>query len=396
MALLKLQQSWAKSGCRPRGHRCAACHGGYLAGAAAQDDVEHAPSPLQPPQSSQQLRHKTNCDFYNNGSTGTVCQRIYCVHFCRNCVNMKNLVSPRNRHVGLLIESSRAYGRGLLRGIARYIRTHRHWTVSVQVRGTEDPPPPWLKNWKGDGFLVRVHDRDMERAILRSGLPALDLRGDLGSRIPLFRSNDQAPHAWRSSISLNAAFGVSPIVATAAPPIPNDACSFSALLRDAGLDCHTYQSPRPLGDTGLSLREQQARLFETELFHWLRQLPRPIGVMASNDIAGSRSQRLPRAGHRRPRGGRRPRRRQRRAALRALQPAPSSVDPDTERIGYRAAELLDRMMSGSTAPPPETLLEPSGVVGASPPTCWPSRTPTSPPPSASSGSTPARESTSAT
>src|SRR5437763_16329642 len=83
----------------------------------------------------------------------------------------------RMRRVAVLIESSRAYGRGLLRGVARYNREHGHWSVYIQPHGLDDPPPPWLKRWRGDGILVRIGDRRMLRAVLGSGLPTVDLRG---------------------------------------------------------------------------------------------------------------------------------------------------------------------------------------------------------------------------
>lgn len=40
----------------------------------------------------------------------------------------------------------------------------------------------------------------------------------------------------------------------------------------------------------------------------------------------------------------------------------SSVDTDAERVGYRAAEVLDGMMRGGPAPPALTLVPPRGVV----------------------------------
>src|SRR4051812_36563 len=87
------------------------------------------------------------------------------------------------RRVAVLIESSRAYGRGLLRGVARYNREHGHWSVYLQPHGLDHPPPPWLKRWRGDGILVRIGDRRMLRAVLATGMPTVDLRGvvpDLG------------------------------------------------------------------------------------------------------------------------------------------------------------------------------------------------------------------------
>jgi len=195
-------------------------------------------------------------------------------------------------------------------------------------------------------------------------MPALDLRGDLDSRIPLFRSNDEVVARLAFEHLVERGFRCLAYCGYGGATYSERRLQFfRCCCADAGLDCHTYQSLRPLGDTGLSLREQQARLFETELFHWLRQLPRPIGVMASNDMRGQQV-----LNGCRELGIAVP---EEIAVLgvdndellcELSNPPLSSVDPDTGHIGYRAAELLDRMMDGSAAPPPETLLAPRGVV----------------------------------
>src|ERR1700710_2901701 len=85
--------------------------------------------------------------------------------------------------VALIIESSRAYGRGLLQGIARYIREHGTWSIFHQERRASDPPPAWLKEWRGDGIIARVEAYKLASAIRALGVPAVDVRGllfDLG------------------------------------------------------------------------------------------------------------------------------------------------------------------------------------------------------------------------
>ncbi len=51
---------------------------------------------------------------------------------------------PTMRSVALLIETSRAYGRGLVRGAARYNREHGQWLTYFQPHGLDDPLPEWL------------------------------------------------------------------------------------------------------------------------------------------------------------------------------------------------------------------------------------------------------------
>src|SRR5207244_3176498 len=59
------------------------------------------------------------------------------------------------RHVALLIESSGSYGRGLLAGIARYNRQHGGWSTYFRPQSLSDGPPQWLRDWRGDGILIR-------------------------------------------------------------------------------------------------------------------------------------------------------------------------------------------------------------------------------------------------
>ena len=45
------------------------------------------------------------------------------------------------RKVALLIETSNAYARGLLRGVVTYIREHRPWSLYLAEHGRGDKPP---------------------------------------------------------------------------------------------------------------------------------------------------------------------------------------------------------------------------------------------------------------
>ncbi len=83
---------------------------------------------------------------------------------------------PATRHVALLIEATHAYARGLLHGVAQYTHERGHWTVYFELHSLEDPPPKWLKNWKGDGMLARIGSRRMARAVLDAGVPVVELR----------------------------------------------------------------------------------------------------------------------------------------------------------------------------------------------------------------------------
>jgi hypothetical protein len=49
--------------------------------------------------------------------------------------------------VAILIEASLAYGRGLLRGVARYVHTFGPWLVYFGLPGHDAFPPSWLEGW---------------------------------------------------------------------------------------------------------------------------------------------------------------------------------------------------------------------------------------------------------
>src|SRR3954469_2831865 len=83
------------------------------------------------------------------------------------------------RHVALLIETSGSYGRGLLRGVARYNRERGHWSTYFQPHGLGAAPPEWLNTWKGDGILARIDNRALGEMLRATRVPVVTLRGNL-------------------------------------------------------------------------------------------------------------------------------------------------------------------------------------------------------------------------
>ena len=81
----------------------------------------------------------------------------------------------RRPNVALLIETSNAYARGLLRGIRAYIHEHRSWSIYVGEQRRGEPAPLWLKRWHGDGIIARIESEAIAEAVVSSGLPAIDV-----------------------------------------------------------------------------------------------------------------------------------------------------------------------------------------------------------------------------
>ena len=268
-------------------------------------------------------------------------------------------IKQRPPHVALLIETSLAYGRGLLRGVARYVREQGPWSVYFRPQGLDAPPPPWLGKWRGQGILARIDNRRMARAVLRTGLPVVDVRNAItGLELPGIGPDNRkiAQLVFRQFLDI----GLRQFAFCAAPHGENRfldarADSFRQQVEAAGYPCAVY-----LPCDGRQAGWEQG---QSHLARWLKRLPKPVGIMACDDDRGL--QILD-------------------ACLRAEIQAPdqvavigvnndehlcglsnpplSSIDVNPERIGYEAAALLDQLMAGGKSPKEVIELPPRGLV----------------------------------
>jgi LacI family transcriptional regulator len=262
------------------------------------------------------------------------------------------------RHVALLIETSGSYGRALLRGVARYNRERGNWSTYFQPHGLGAAPPQWLKTWEGDGVLARVENKQMADSLRKTGVPVVNLRGtDPGLKFP-YVGLDHAKIARLAATHLMERgikhFGFCGKARGIHPGLDLRCDEFERAVGEAGFTCSEF--PARAGDVDWEL--EQARIAA-----WIQTLPRPVGVMACNDERGLQLlDACRRAGARVPDDV---------AVIGADDdehlcelsiPPMTSVDVNGEQIGYAAAELLDKLMSGRKAPPTPTLLAPRGIV----------------------------------
>ena len=272
---------------------------------------------------------------------------------------------PARPRVALLIESSRAYGRGLLLGVARYVREHGPWSIFLQERSLGDACPGWLRSWEGDGVIARVEDRAMAQAILKLGVPAVDLRHLLPDlAMPTVRTDEEAVGRLAAEHLLERGFRQFAFCGfDGADYSDRRRAIFERRIAEAGLPCHLFADPQRLRKGGTLEYEEHGLRYEEHVTHWLRSLPKPVGLMACNDIRGQQVL----------------------AACRSLglavpdevavvgvdndevlcelsDPPLSSISQNTERIGYDAAALLDRLMAGQKPPKVPIVVKPLGMV----------------------------------
>jgi LacI family transcriptional regulator len=265
-------------------------------------------------------------------------------------------------HIALLIETSREYGRGLLRGVARYHQEHGPWSIYFEPHGLNERPPSWLKDWRGDGIIARIDDRRTADLILATGLPAVDVRGAVDDLpIPFVGLDNRMiarlgfEHLQQCGLT-NFAFCGTP---RGENPNQDWRCDlFVELVEKAGGECQVYLgSHRRRGTISWETEQQQ-------IVRWLKGLRKPVGVMTCHDDRGHQTlDACRRAGLRVPED----------VAVIGVDndthlcnlctPPLTSIDVNPSRIGYEAAALLGRLMHGEPRPRHPVLLgPPRGVV----------------------------------
>ncbi len=264
------------------------------------------------------------------------------------------------RHVALLVETSRAYGRGLINGVARYNREHASWSIYFQPQGLDDPPPRWLKNWRGDGIIARIDNPRMAKAVLATKAPVVNLRGTMPElNVPFIGANNEAVARMgadhlreRGLIS----FGFCGLARGVHPGFDRRANHFQRLVEEAGHRCSVFSARRR--HRVASWEEEQ-----DELASWIESLPRPIGIMTCNDDRGMQVlDACRRLGVMVPD----------QVAVLGVDndnylcglsiPPLSSIDINSEEIGYQAAKMLERMMAGKKISKVLPEVSPRGVV----------------------------------
>ena len=195
----------------------------------------------------------------------------------------------RKKHVvALIVESSTNYGRQLLRGVLRFKKTQSNWSVFLEQRDLKAGPPSWLPDWTGDGIICRSTTPEIAAVIRRRKIPFIELtdRRDEMLEFVTLRSDDAAIGRLGAEHLLERGFrnfGFGGFHAEAWSD--RRQASFVEQLEQKGLSCSIFKS----GWYGSSQGKASARTLENDqrrLGDWIESLPKPVGIMACNDICG--------------------------------------------------------------------------------------------------------------
>ena len=277
----------------------------------------------------------------------------------------RTVALPRRRQVAVLVDFSRSYGRGLLSGVAKFVREHHEWSVQSEEWRWTDATPAWFRNWKGDGAIAWVETPELADIVRSLGCPVVDVRGSVPDcGLPLIATenkmvvNHVAEHFMQRGFRHYAFCGF-----VGANYSDQRSQMLEERLAQAGFTCATYNPPETSRDAQVIELEKRGLLFQDHLANWLKSLPKPVGIMACNDIRGHQVVNACR-----------------RANLAVPEevavvgvdndeifcelcdPPLTSVALNTVQIGYEATALLERIMAGGKSPEKPLRIPPLGVV----------------------------------
>jgi LacI family transcriptional regulator len=271
---------------------------------------------------------------------------------------------PETPVIAIALETSRAYGRGLVRGIVRYKRLHGPWTL-VASPGHLEKRSPVLRNQGLSGLIAQVSSPQLGRMIRSLNLPTIVIEPELARLVGVshkvslaeIRSDSEAIARMVATHLLERGFK-----RFAYCGLPDRLWSgvrqkvFAESVAEAGYSCEIYPFPRG----------EQYHTWQRELplvAQWLSGLQKPIGLMVANDDRGLQVLRACRAA--------RVQVPEEVAVVgvdddelvcEVCDPPLSSVSVDVENAGYAAASLLDAMMGGHATERHEIVVKPLWVT----------------------------------
>jgi LacI family transcriptional regulator len=251
-------------------------------------------------------------------------------------------IMPKLRRIALLVGQDLSFCRDVIRGIRAFAIRKPDWSIR------NGPPDarilPSLREWQPDGIIAELFHREFARRLIRLGRPVVDTAFWLPNLKVAAVDVDHAAVGRMAAdyfMSLHlerfAFFG-----SAAAEYSRIRELSFQQRLREAGHESSIHH--------GEYLREAPTatswKKMETQTRRWLQQLPKPVGVFASNDVlARSLADMCGQLGLHVPDD----------VAVLGVDndeleclltsPPLSSIAIPGERIGYEAAKLLDQAMS---------------------------------------------------
>ncbi|MGW8257918.1 MAG: XylR family transcriptional regulator, partial [Thermoguttaceae bacterium] len=192
----------------------------------------------------------------------------------------------KSLRVALLVESSHAFGRQLLQGIAAYSETDGPWTFHQEERAFDAPMPPGLKRWRPDGVIARISTPLLARQLRRLGTPVVDLyeQGLLKSVVRVSANHREVMRLAVEHLRACAFQNFAYVGFPGAVFSHQRASWFVRFVTAWGFIPRVYDAPSGFAPRGLAALEAAGQRDTGRLTQWLQELPKPAGVVACNDM----------------------------------------------------------------------------------------------------------------
>lgn len=276
---------------------------------------------------------------------------------------MLNGMSHSTHRIALIYDARLAYDLKVMTGVATYLQEGHHYSVFIEENALKDQRLPDLRAWEGEGIIADFDDPAVARLVMQSRLAVVGFGGGYGwyreGSIPYFYTNNKAIATLAADHLLERGFKHFAFCGYARTPIngwsqEREEAFVKYLKKKAG-SCTVFQDSYRL--------DRDWAAVQRSLGQWLRKLPKPVGVMAANDMRGRQVLEACRAYE---------------LAVpddvavigvdndellcRLSSPPLSSVEQGARRLGYAAAALLDRMMRGRNSRQRHFVIDPLSVV----------------------------------
>ena len=251
--------------------------------------------------------------------------------------------------IALLIETSRAFGRNFLNGVARFAQTRRDWLMRLVTPEDLRKRHPFAGF---DGIIARAADAATVRKIRASGLPTVDSSHErLDQHFIDVGSHDDAIALMAADFFLGRGFRNFAYCGFKGTKFSDNRFkAFSKRIASAGFKTHEFSFPEPMTDS-FFYDEKLDDMHIIELLRkWVQSLPSQTAVFCANDMrayqliraATAESIRIPHD-------------------LAVLgsdndnliclfsTPPLSSINPNAEGVGYAAARVLHAAMHDPSA-----------------------------------------------
>lgn len=261
--------------------------------------------------------------------------------------------------VAVLVDTSRSYGRDIVRGIRRYAAEHGPWSLYLEPRDLHSRFPSWLEKWPGDGILSRTVDAELMRKLRATKLPVIELRTTvLKHPFPYVGMDNQLIGGQVAEHFRGRGFRRFACCLDRSEKFYVQRCEhFISKLREEGFECDVFESEV---EEGKAIRwdEHQRRLAD-----WLSGLAKPAAVFACHDQLGFWVlDAARRAGITVPEELAVVGAENDKMLCETAWPPLSSVQLRGKAVGYMAARILDDWMSKRGVPPAQTLLPPGDIA----------------------------------